>query len=117
MSVQIAIHGERKPFAKGVNDRLVSLLAIPLVVVVVLVDTVCCEIARGRGDRTSDLYRVNFEVNDLKPFPYLAFPHSKGPKISSKLRSFDGELMASFPDLARSMSVIDSMTMSAPVPE
>ena len=42
------------------------------------------------------LYRVNFEVNDLKPFPHLAFPHRRGPKIPSKLPSFDGELMASF---------------------
>ncbi len=62
----------------------------------------------GRHDwtRTSDLYRVNFEVDDLKPFPHLAFPHSKGPKTPSKLPSFDGELMASFSDLARSMSAI-----------
>ena len=31
----------------------------------------------GRHDwiRTSDLYRVNFEVNNLKPFACLAFPH------------------------------------------
>jgi hypothetical protein len=41
--------------------------------------------------RTPDLYHVNFEVNDLKPFPHLAFPHSKGPKTPSKLPSFDGE--------------------------
>ena len=30
------------------------------------------------GDYTrdrSDLCRVNFEVNNLKPFPHLAFPH------------------------------------------
>jgi hypothetical protein len=27
---------------------------------------------------TPDLYRVNFEVNNLKPFPYLAFPHLIG---------------------------------------
>jgi hypothetical protein len=50
------------------------------------------------------LYRVNFEVNDLKPFPYLAFPHSKGPKTPPKLPNFDGELMASFSDLARPQS-------------
>jgi hypothetical protein len=40
-------------------------------------------------------YRVNFEVKDLKTFPHLAFPHSKRPKIPSKLPSFDGELMVS----------------------
>ena len=48
----------------------------------------------GRG--RSDLCRVNFEVNDPKPFPHLAFAHSKGPKTPSKIPSFDGELMASF---------------------
>ncbi len=31
-----------------------------------------------------NFYRVNFEVNNLKPFPYLAFPHSKGSKTASK---------------------------------
>jgi hypothetical protein len=56
--------------------------------------------------KNSDIYRVNFEVNDLKPFPHLAFPHSKEPKTPSKLPSFDGELMASFSDLARPMSVM-----------
>jgi hypothetical protein len=30
---------------------------------------------RHVGTRTPDLYRVNFEVNNLEPFPYLAFPH------------------------------------------
>ena len=61
---------------------------------------------RWTRTRTSDIYRVNFEVNDLKPFPHLAFPHSKGPEIPSKLPSFDGELMASLSDLTRSMSAI-----------
>jgi hypothetical protein len=51
---------------------------------------------RHEETRTPDLYRVNSEVTTLKPFPYLAFPHSKGPKIALKLPSFDGELMASF---------------------
>jgi hypothetical protein len=46
----------------------------------------------------SDLYRVNFEVNNLKPF-HLAFPHSKIPKTARKWPSFDGELMTSFPPL------------------
>ena len=31
-----------------------------------------------------DLFRVNFEVNHLKPFPHLAFPHSEDLKISRK---------------------------------
>jgi hypothetical protein len=26
---------------------------------------------------TPDLYRGRFEFKNLKPFPYLAFPHSK----------------------------------------
>ncbi len=26
------------------------------------------------GKNVADLYRVNFEVTNLKPFPYLAFP-------------------------------------------
>ena len=43
-----------------------------------------------------DLYRVNFEVNNLKRFPYLAFPHSTDAKISPKWPSFDGELMARY---------------------
>src|SRR5438046_2884145 len=51
---------------------------------------------RHVGTRTPDLYRVNFEVANLKPFPHLAFPQSKGPKTTCKLPSFDGELMASF---------------------
>ena len=35
-----------------------------------------CVERNGRHEetRTPDLYRVNFEVNNLKPFPYLAFP-------------------------------------------
>ena len=47
--------------------------------------------------RIRHLYRVNFEVNNLKPFPYLAFPHSIDLKTARKWPSFDGELMASFP--------------------
>jgi len=60
----------------------------------------------GRGQ--SDLCCVNFEVNDPKPFPHLAFAHSKGPKTPSKIPSFDGELMAGFSDSARSMSAMAS---------
>jgi hypothetical protein len=42
-----------------------------------------------------DLSRVNFEVNNLKPFPHLAFPRSTDLKTAPKMPSFDGELMAS----------------------
>src|SRR5882724_2658525 len=50
---------------------------------------------RHVGTRTPDLYRVNFEVNNLKPFPYLAFPRPKSQRTLSEIPSFDGELMAS----------------------
>jgi hypothetical protein len=46
--------------------------------------------------RTPDLYHVNFEVTNLKPFPYLAFPQMIGSKMGPKQASFDGELMVSF---------------------
>jgi len=36
------------------------------------------------GFLTPDFYRVNFEVNNLKPFPYLAFPHSIDPETARK---------------------------------
>ena len=35
---------------------------------------------RHVGTRTPDLYRVNFEVNDLKPFACLAFLHTSTSK-------------------------------------
>ena len=41
-----------------------------------------------------DLCRVNFEVNNLKPFPHLAFPHFLAQENTLKQPSFDGELMA-----------------------
>jgi hypothetical protein len=50
---------------------------------------------RLRGTLTRNIYRVNFEVNNLKPFPHLAFPHSATSENSSKKLGFDGELMAS----------------------
>ncbi len=53
---------------------------------------------RHVGTRTPDLYRVNFEVTNPKPFPYLAFPQMIGSKMGPKQASFDGELMASFLD-------------------
>jgi hypothetical protein len=40
---------------------------------------------------TPDLYRVNFEVNNLKPFPCLAFPHLVVSEIYQKRPSLDGE--------------------------
>src|SRR5712691_5785677 len=52
---------------------------------------------RHVGTRTPDLYRVNFEVTTLKPFPYLAFPHFPAIENTPKRPSFDGELMASSP--------------------
>jgi hypothetical protein len=60
----------------------------------------CCDpllvkTQRHVGTRTPDLYRVNFEVNNLKPFPHLAFPHFPTPENTSKQLGFDGELMAS----------------------
>jgi hypothetical protein len=50
----------------------------------------------SHGSAGCDFYRVNFEVNNLKPFPYLAFPHLIGPGNTPKMASFDGKLMASF---------------------
>ena len=43
-----------------------------------------------------DLYRVNFEVNNLKPFLHLAFPHSRYPKRGLKTPSFGGEIDGKF---------------------
>jgi hypothetical protein len=43
----------------------------------------------------TNLYRVNFEINNLKPFPYLAFPPLTDRKTARKILGFDGELMAS----------------------
>ena len=61
---------------------------------------------RHEETRTPDLYRVNFEVINLKPFPYLAFPHLIGPKIPQKRTSFDGELMASWLSFPTSLGTI-----------
>ena len=44
----------------------------------------------------SDLCRVNFEVSNLNPYSYLAFPHLPRVEILPKSPSFDGGLMASF---------------------
>jgi hypothetical protein len=59
----------------------------------------------------SDLYRVNSAVNDLKPFPYLAFPHSTNPKIAAKWPRFDGELMASFSKISRTCESISEIAI------
>ena len=57
----------------------------------------------GRHDwtRTSDLYRVNFEVNNLKPFACLAFPQTTYLKTPRKRPIFGDELVTSFLFLRR----------------
>jgi len=42
-----------------------------------------------------DLYRVNFEVNNLKPFACLAFPHTTYVKTLRKQPIFGDELVTS----------------------
>jgi len=54
------------------------------------------ENGRHVGTRTPDLYRVNFEVQHLKPFSSLAFPISPAPKMPLKQPSFGDELVTSF---------------------
>ena len=51
---------------------------------------------RHVGTRTPDLYRVNFEVNNLKPFACLAFPHTTYLKTPRKQPIFGDELVTSF---------------------
>jgi hypothetical protein len=70
-------------------------------------------IANGRHEetRTPDLYRANFEVNNLKPFPYLAFPHFTDPKIARKWPSFDDELMTSFLPECQALFLIEKVLM------
>jgi hypothetical protein len=46
--------------------------------------------------RTPDLYRVNFEVNNLKPFACLAFPQTTYLKTPRKQPIFGDELVTSF---------------------
>ena len=48
------------------------------------------------GTRTPDLYRVNFEVNNLKPFACLAFPQTTYLKTPRKQPIFGDELVTSF---------------------
>jgi hypothetical protein len=52
---------------------------------------------RHEETRTPDLYRVKFEVNNLKPFACLAFPLSLPRKNPLKPPSFGDELVTSFP--------------------
>jgi hypothetical protein len=61
------------------------------------------------GTRTPDLYRVNFEVSNLKPFPYLAFPHFTDPKIARKWPSFDDELLAGMPGFVSNRKSLDDV--------
>ena len=51
---------------------------------------------RHEETRTPDLYRVNFEVNNLKPFARLAFPFLLLHKNALKRPSFGDELVTSF---------------------
>jgi hypothetical protein len=48
-----------------------------------------------------DLYRVNFEVNDQKPFACLAFPQTTYLKTPRKQPIFGDELVTSFLFLRR----------------
>jgi hypothetical protein len=52
--------------------------------------------ASHQSARTSDLYRVNFEVNNLKPFACLAFPQTTYLKTPRKQPIFGDELVTSF---------------------
>src|SRR5713226_5353808 len=51
---------------------------------------------RHEETRTPDLYRVNFEVNNLKPFACLAFPQTTYFKTPRKQHIFGDELVTSF---------------------
>jgi hypothetical protein len=52
---------------------------------------------KRRGAHESpDLYRVNSEVNNLKPFACLALPHNTFLKTSQKQNIFGDQLVTSF---------------------
>jgi hypothetical protein len=51
---------------------------------------------RHEETRTPDLYRVNSEVNNLKPFACLAFPCITYLKTPQKQPIFGDELVTSF---------------------
>ena len=50
----------------------------------------------GTWDSNPRPLRVNFEVSNPEPFPYLAFPRSKTERTPSRMPSFDGELNGEF---------------------
>ena len=50
----------------------------------------------SRNNSGFDLYRVNFEVNNLKPFACLAFPQTAYLKTPRKQPIFGDELVTSF---------------------
>jgi hypothetical protein len=54
------------------------------------------EYGRHEETRTPDLYRVNSEVNNLKPFACLAFPRTTHLKTPQKQHIFGDELVTSF---------------------
>ena len=51
---------------------------------------------RHEETRTPDLYRVNSEVNNLKPFACLAFPRNTYLKTPQNQHIFGDELVTSF---------------------
>ena len=69
--------------------RLLALLSLPLSNVSV------------DHSKPQDLYRVNFEVNNLKPFACLAFPQTTYLKTPRKRPIFGDELVTSFLFLRR----------------
>jgi hypothetical protein len=60
-------------------------------------DSTRCKInGRREETRTPDLYRVNSEVNNLKPFACLAFPRNTYLITPQKQPIFGDELVTSF---------------------
>jgi len=56
-----------------------------------------------------DLYRVNFEVNDPKPFACLAFPQTSYSETLQKRPIFGDELVTSFHRDIRTFSTLRSL--------
>jgi len=50
----------------------------------------------GASLRTADLYRVNYDVRELKPFACLAFPHLVSLEKPQRQPSFGDQLVTSF---------------------
>src|SRR5882724_9110852 len=67
---------------------------------------------RHVGTRTPDLYRVNFEVRNLKLFTYLAFPHFLAQENAQKQPSFDGDLMASSRGYVIFLEIAEGLALS-----